>query len=234
MFRFKQFAIEQDRTPMKVGTDGVLLGAWVSVTGEERNILDIGTGTGVIALMMAQRNAEALVDGVEIDEASARQAGENIERSPWGERVEIHHTSLQSYKADRKYDLILSNPPYFVDSLLSPDAGRSVARHTTELSFEELVEGVSRLLGGDGRFALILPTVESQRFDCVAEGVLSLVRRCEVYSREGGGVKRVMSEYRRGDDSPLVEMESLVIESGRPPQFTEEYRALTRDFYLKF
>ncbi len=240
MFRFKEFSIEQDRTPMKVGTDGVLLGAWVSIEEGVRHasdcipILDIGTGSGLIALMMAQRCSAALVDGVEIDEGSASQAADNVRMSSWGDRVSIHHTPLQSFRPDRKYDLIVSNPPYFVDSLLSPDKGRSVARHTTSLPFSDLIEGVVRLMSREGRFALILPTAESQLFDREARGRLSLVRRCEVVSREGGGVKRIMSEYRLGAESSSVECEGLVIESGRPPQFTEEYRALTRDFYLKF
>lgn len=197
MFRFKQFAIEQDRTPMKVGTDGVLLGAWVRVGGDERRILDIGTGTAVIALMMAQRCAEAMVDGVEIDEASAEQARENVEASPWSDRVAIHHSQVQSFTPSYNYDLIVANPPYFVDSLLSPDEGRSVARHTTELSFEELTDAVVRLLDDGGRFALILPVVESERFEGVCSDRLECVRRCEVVSREGLLPKRILAEYQK-------------------------------------
>ncbi|MFR9659255.1 MAG: methyltransferase, partial [Rikenellaceae bacterium] len=236
MFQFKHFAIEQDRTPMKVGTDGVLLGAWVDIRSDERHILDIGTGTGVIALMMAQRNPDSIIDGVEIDQDSAYQASENVAASPWSERVTIHHSDIQSFSPSYKYDLIVTNPPYFVDSLLSPDGRRSVARHTTGLLFCELVEVVMRLLNTDGRFALILPTTESHLFDEEATGRLRLTRRCEVFSREGGPVKRVMSEYRLASSELMAEcrFEDITIESGRPPQFTEEYRALTADFYLKF
>ncbi len=237
MFRFKQFAIEQDRTPMKVGTDGVLLGAWVATTGEERHILDIGTGTGVIALMMAQRTSagiDAMIDAVEIDLESATQAAENVAASRWSERVTIHHTQIQHFSPSTKYDLIVTNPPYFVDSLLSPDAGRTTARHTTDLSFGEIVESAARLLAPDGRLAIILPTQESQRFEAEATPLLSATRRCEVYSREGGAVKRVMCEYKLTPHATPTEQEQITIESGRPPEFTAEYRELTRDFYLKF
>ncbi len=234
MFRFKQFAIEQDRTPMKVGTDGVLLGAWLTIDRAERHILDIGTGTGVIALMMAQRNTTALVDGVEIDDSSAEQAAENVAASPWNERVMIHRSKIQEFAPEVRYDLILSNPPYFVDSLLSPDAGRTTARHTTDLTFAELAESVRRLLTPDGRFAIILPTQESQLFDQEVNGRLYLTRRCNVISREGAPTKRIMSEYQLTPPQDQVAEESVTIESGRPPQFTEEYRELTRDFYLKF
>lgn len=233
MFRFKRFTINQDRTPMKVGTDGVLLGAWVNIYGEERRILDIGTGTGVIALMMAQRS-EASVDGVEIDEASALQATENVEASPWSERVSIHHTEIQGYRPNERYDLIVSNPPYFVDSLTSPDSGRTTARHTTQLSFTELVDAVARLLGPDGRFAIILPTQESQLFDVQSHKKLHLHRRCNIHSREGGEVKRVMSEYKLGDNNTKIEPEEISIERDKRHDYTDEYRKLTGDFYLKF
>lgn len=219
---------------MKVGTDGVLLGAWVAISGEEERILDIGTGTALIALMMAQRNSTAEIDGVEIDRQSAEQAVENVARSEWRERVSIHHTDIQSYEPDESYDLIITNPPYFVDSLLSPNSARSVARHTTDLSFRELALSAQRLLKANGRIALILPTAESQLFDAEALGRLSLLRRCEVFSREGAPVKRVMSEYTLPRFDRAITREELTIESGEPPQFTAEYKKLTRDFYLKF
>ncbi|MFI3305062.1 MAG: methyltransferase [Rikenellaceae bacterium] len=233
MFRFKQFAIEQDRTPMKVGTDGVLLGAWVATTGEERHILDIGTGTGVIALMMAQRTS-AQIDAVEIDYESATQAAQNVEASRWRERMTVHHTQIQHFAPTTRYDLIVTNPPYFVDSLLSLNAGRTTARHTTELSFAEIVESAARLLTPDGRLAIILPTQEAQRFEAEATPLLSAARRCDLYSREGGALKRIMCEYKLTPPTTPLKQEQLTIESGRPPEFTAEYRELTRDFYLKF
>ncbi len=234
MFRFKRFAVEDDRTSMKVGTDGVLVGAWVGLSGAERRILDIGTGSGLIALMVAQRTINSKIDAVEIDESSAAQAAENISASQWSDRVEVIHSDIKSFVPNEKYDLIVTNPPYFVDSLLSPDLGRTMARHTTELSFSELVESVVRLLNVDGRFALILPTVESQIFDNEATGKLSLVRRCAVLGREDLPVKRYMSEYVLSSDFCEVEHEQIVIEGEKRGQYREEYRELTRDFYLKF
>lgn len=218
---------------MKVGTDGVLLGAWVAVEGA-RTILDIGTGTGLIALMVAQRNSAARIDAVEIDVASAEQAAENVARSSWADRVAIHHSDIQSFTPAVRYDLIVTNPPYFVNSLHSPSSSRTAARHTCSLSFRDLAISAQRLLREGGRFALILPPEESRLFDCEALGRLSLTRRCEVRSRDTTPVKRVMSEYTTLGEGVVVEREELTIERGTPPQFSAEYRALTADFYLKF
>ncbi|MFI3247977.1 MAG: methyltransferase [Rikenellaceae bacterium] len=234
MFRFKRFAIEDDRSSMKVGTDGVLLGAWVDICGDEGRILDIGTGSGLIALMMAQRSANSKIDAVEIEESSAEQAAENIAASEWSDRVDLIHSDIKCYTPQCKYDLIVTNPPYFVDSLLSPDSGRTTARHTTQLSFSELIDSITRLLKEDGRLALILPVAESQVFDKEAVGRLSLIRRCEVYGREDLPAKRYMSEYLLSSDSRAVSHEKIVIEGEKRGQYTDEYRELTRDFYLKF
>ncbi len=236
MFRFKRFAINQDRTAMKVGTDGVLLGAWTALNGDEKRILDIGTGTGVIALMLAQRaDCESVkIDAVETDLNSAEQAGENISESPWASQITLHHIDIQSFENDKKYDLIVSNPPYFVGSLLSPDESRTTARHTTELSFSDLVESVVRLLKPSGRFSLILPVAESQLFDVEALGQLSLVRRCHVSGRAELPTKRYMSEYILSGETVQPTYERLVIELDERNKYTEEYQNLTRDFYLKF
>ncbi len=237
MFRFKRFSIEQDRTPMKVGTDGVLLGAWVSVRGDERRVLDIGTGTGLIALMLAQRldNEDVYIDAVEIDEASAIQARENVAASPWARQVAVCHSDIQSFSPFAKYDLIVTNPPYFVDSLLSPNPGRTAARHTTELSFSDLIASVVRLLNPEGRLSLILPIVESQCFEQEAVGKLRLVRRCRLFGRETLPAKRDLCEYVLNDSTEeLQPQESLTIESGGRHQYTAQYRELTREFYLKF
>ena len=133
---------------MKVGTDGVLLGAWASCDGAER-ILDIGTGTGVIALMLAQRNTEAKIHAVEIDSTATQRARSNFDMSPWAERLDVECCAVQAFNRAEKFDLIISNPPYFVDSLLPPDAKRSTARHTHDLTFEELDKAVCRLLADD-------------------------------------------------------------------------------------
>ena len=229
-FRFKQFAVEQDDVAMKVGTDGVLLGAWADCDSA-KNILDIGTGTGVIALQMAQRNPEAQVQAVEIDDAAAKRARANFDNSPWAERLEVEQSAVQEFEPAEKFDLIVSNPPYFVDSLLPPDERRSTARHTHDLTFEELDEAVARLLSEDGKFALILPITEFEKYLTLTQ--LHLVRRCDVHSVEGGATKRVMGEFAK---RPTVEIacENLAIEKGKRGDYTDEYRALTKEFYLKF
>ncbi len=232
-FRFKKFEIAQDLTAMKVGTDGVLLGAWARVLGSEQNILDIGTGTGLIALMMAQRSVAQNIVAVEIDEQSARQAAENMRGSQWSSRLSLVESAIQDYQSPQRFDLILSNPPYFIDSLLSKGESRTKARHTTELSFEDLAESIVRLLAPQGRFAVILPTAESQRFDAIIEGTLHLVRRCSVEGKIGGNVKRIMSEYSLTLATPTIE-EKIAIRDTPPSDYTPEYRALTADFYLKF
>ena len=229
-FRFKQFAVEQDDVAMKVGTDGVLLGAWADCEGAKR-ILDIGTGTGVIALMMAQRNVEAKIHAVEIDETASKRARSNFDLSPWAERLEVECYAVQEFAPSEKFDLIISNPPYFVDSLLPPDAKRSTARHTHDLSFEELDKAVCRLLAEDGRFALILPTTEFDKYLAITQ--LCLCRRCDVHPTVGSPTKRVMAEFAKQKVDTVV-LENITIEQERRGDYTEEYRTLTKDFYLKF
>ncbi|MFR9619696.1 MAG: methyltransferase [Rikenellaceae bacterium] len=241
MFRFKQFAIAQDRSAMKVGTDGVLLGAWVELRGEEQRILDIGAGTGVIALMMAQRTQHyptpSAIEAVEIDEQSAQQAVENIASSPWSNRVKLHQTSVQSFaEGAPQYDLIVSNPPFFVDSLLAPNSERSNARHTTLLSFADLAKCVVEMLSPEGRFALVLPTAEQQLFDTEALPRLELIRRCSVKGGVRNEAKRQLSEYRvrqNGAHEVQPTLETVVIRQA-DGQYSDEYRRLTREFYLKF
>ena len=229
-FRFKQFAVEQDDVAMKIGTDGVLLGAWAVCDGAKR-ILDIGTGTGVIALMLAQRNSEAEIHAVEIDEIATQRARSNFDLSPWAERLEVECCAVQEFSADEKFDLIISNPPYFVDSLLPPDAKRSTARHTHDLSFEELDKAVCRLLADEGRFALILPTTEFEKYLTITQ--LHLVRRCDVYPKVGAAIKRVMAEFALHATAE-VKHKTITIEQDKRGDYTDEYRALTKDFYLKF
>lgn len=232
MFSFKQFSIRQDRTAMKVGTDGVLLGAWVNLNGAESEILDIGTGTSLIALMMAQR-CEANVDAVEIDESSASQAVENIAASPWSDRVEVYCTAIQEFRPTKKYDLIVSNPPYFCNSLLSPNAERNNARHTTSLSFNDLIESVMRLLTQEGRFALILPINEFQLFEKEVNNRLFLNRICNAKGFDDGETIRVMSEWSLSS-SASKDTEAVVIRDRSTGDFNAGYKSLTADFYLKF
>ena len=206
---------------MKVGTDGVLLGAWAGVRPSDRRILDVGSGTGLIALMMAQRAPEALITGVDVEEVS--QARENAAASPWGGRVVFEQCPVQEFAPDERFDLILSNPPFFVDSLTCPDEGRTTARHAVRLPFDQLRDAVVRLLAAEGRFAVILPT-----------------RSTGVRTTPCRPVKRMLMEFAHENacsglrsDSPPVCSE-LVVGTGEHEQYTPEYRALTRDFYLKF
>ena len=229
-FRFKQFAVEQEDVAMKVGTDGVLLGAWANSDNVKR-ILDIGTGTGVIALQMAQRNPIAHIHAVEIDNTAAKRARANFDLSPWAERLTVEQTAVQEFAPAEKFDLIVSNPPYFVDSLLPPDAKRSTARHTHDLTFEELDSAVCRLLDDNGRFALILPVAEFEKYLALTQ--LHLVRRCDVCPVEGGAIKRIMGEFAK-QPTTEIEIENIAIERGRRGDYTDDYRALTKDFYLKF
>ncbi len=229
-FRFKQFSVEQDDVAMKVGTDGVLLGAWAECEGAKR-ILDIGTGTGVIALQMAQRNPMAQVQAVEIDETAAKRARANFDNSPWVERLEVAQAAVQEFEPAEKFDLIISNPPYFVDSLLPPDAKRSTARHTHDLTFEELDKAVCRLLAENGKFALILPVTEFEKYLLLTQ--LHLVRCCDVCPIEGGAAKRIMGEFAKQEPTE-IRHESLAIEVEKRGEFSPAYRELTKDFYLKF
>ena len=231
-FTFKQFHVDHSRCAMKVGTDGVLVGAWCRLPQGERRILDIGTGSGLMALMAAQRCPEARITGIDIDPDCAAQARENAAASPWSDRIAIEHRSLQEFDAIEKFDAAISNPPYFVDSLLPPDAARTSARHTVALTFDDIVSGVERNLHPHGAFSLILPPAEMELFRAAAHGRLFLRRRCDVFATSSGGVKRVMAEFGLLPPADAVETETLTIEDANG--YTDDYRRLTCDFYLKF
>lgn len=232
-FTFKQFHIDHSRCAMKVGTDGTLLGAWATLPPAGR-ILDIGTGTGLIAIMAAQRTTEANITAIDIDRDCALQAEENVAASPWHGRIEVKHTPLQEFSSAEPYDVIISNPPYFVDSLQSPDAARSTARHTDTLSFDDLTQGVLRLLSPDGHFALILPPPEMERMLSACRGRLFVTRRCEVWTTPQSGARRIMAELSQQPPAQPPQSEKLIIEDRGPMGYSEDYKRLTRDFYLKF
>lgn len=217
---------------MKVGTDGVLLGAWTPVRDADRRLLDVGTGTGVIALMLAQRSASARITALDIDSACVAQARENADASPWGGRIETRCSPVQLFDAE-PFDLIVSNPPFYDCSLPSPDAARTTARHTASLSFAELLDAVDRLLAPDGRFAVILPADEAQRFRMLAARRLWLAARTDVRTTPRAGVKRSLMLFARRMEGGSPETGVLTVQTA-PGCFTPEYRALTADFYLKF
>lgn len=215
---------------MKVGTDGVLLGAWVGLDGTETHILDVGTGTGVIALMLAQRSGAALIEGIDIDAPSVEEASDNFRESPWGARLSA---SLQDFRTidSFPYELIVSNPPYFVNALKAPQQRRSDARHTDMLPFSDLVKGVLANLAPDGRFGVVLPSAEAEKFISEARGNgLYLNRICKVKTTPDREPKRVLMEFAKKRNELLEE--ELVIQDDNG--FTDEYKALTKDFYIRF
>ena len=229
MFRFKQFTIHQDACAMKVGTDGVLLGALADVTAAT-HLLDIGTGTGLVALMLAQRNPSMSIDAIEIDSKAAKQAAENVAQSPWPQ-IRVHCTALQTYTANQPYNLIVSNPPYFVNSLKAPKAARTTARHTDSLSFNELVEGVDRLLSPAGKFWVILPADEQTNFCQLAqEKGLYPYRLIHVHPRAEKPAKRIVMGFSRTQIT--AQQEHLTIEKEQRHQYTDAFAQLTAPFYL--
>lgn len=232
-FTFKQFHIDHSRCAMKVGTDGTLLGAWAELPPQGR-ILDIGTGTGLIAIMAAQRAPEARITAIDIDKDCIAQARENVEATQWSARIDVLHKPLQEFDAEESFDVIISNPPYFVDSLLSPDAARSTARHTETLSFQDLAHGVMRLLKPNGHFALILPPPEMERFLSAARGRLFISRRCEVWTTPKSGARRIMAQLTPQPPAQPPQSEKLIIEDRGPQGYSEDYKRLTCEFYLKF
>lgn len=233
-FTFKQFHIDHSRCAMKVGTDGTLLGAWATLPPHAKKILDIGTGSGLIAIMAAQRHPTAKITAIDIDKDCVMQATENAVASPWAERIEVIESPLQEYSQEEKFDVIISNPPYFADSMHSPDRQRTTARHTASLSFKELTDGVLRLLADDGLFAVILPTAESELLLSASRGRLFTWRRCEVWSTPESGARRIMLELKKEPPKDLAKKEKIIIEQGGRHVYSEEYKALTADFYLNF
>ena len=235
-FQFKSFSVRHDRCAMKVGTDAILLGSWASAV-DPANILDIGTGCGVIALMLAQRFPKAQVHAVELDEQAANQASENFRDSPWTDRLSIIASPVQAFSSDDKFDLITSNPPYFNDGLKPPDANRAAARHDDNLPTHELMEAVARLLNDSGHFSAIVPCERAEEFEAAAT-YQNLVcrRRCLVLPTPTAPPKRVMLEFRRTDSNHVCDVASeestLVVELERH-RYSQEYAALAKDFLLK-
>ena len=229
-FRFKQFAVLNDRTAMKVGTDGVLLGAWCPVEGIHR-VLDVGTGCGVIALMIAQRNGGAVITGIDIDDGAIEEANLNFANSPWGERLTANLADFNDLKDGDRYDLIVSNPPYFTDSLPSPEASRTIARHTRSLTYRQLIEGATRLLTSEGSLALISPTdAESDIIEAATFASLPVRRITRVIPVQGAAPKRTLWTLSRRDIPYKEDVLTIAHPDGT---FTQEYIDLTRDFYLK-
>lgn len=228
-FQFKKFIVHQDKCAMKVGTDGVLLGAWADVTNAAQ-ILDVGTGTGLVALMLAQRADNAFITAVEIDKNAALQAEENINLSQWKQRMEVLQTDFRKLSTDKKYDLIVSNPPYFTNSLQSPDDKRNSARHDNQLTHSELLSKCSELLSPSGKLAVIVPVnvCENIKQSANSNG-LYLSRQTNIVTVPGKEPKRCLMEFSRADTPCSVT--SLVIEEKRHV-YSNEFKELLKDFYL--
>jgi tRNA1Val (adenine37-N6)-methyltransferase len=233
-FAFKQFIIKQDKCAMKVGTDAVLLGAWIIPNGSKQ-ILDIGTGTGVVALMLAQKT-DATIDAIDIDENAYEQATQNVSESKFVSQISVIHSSLQTYSksTDKKYNLIVTNPPYFEQSLKSSDEQRSFARHADVLPFEELIDGVIKLLDIKGKFCLILPTLEAEKFRVLAQKKgLFLSKLLRVKSKINKDTdKRHLMQF---EFTPTEFSEkTIAIELDERHQYSDEYKELTKDYYINF
>ncbi len=231
-FTFKEFTIFQDRSSFKVGTDGVLLGAVADVAGRKK-ILDIGTGTGLIAIMLAQRS-KADILAIEPDRDSFLQASHNISLCKWSKRIKIEQADLQDFNTDeRKFDLIVTNPPFFNDSLRNPDPRKSAVRHDVELTRAEILDGVLRLLDREGLFQLIMPYVEGNIFIAEASQYGFYCNSIlKIRPLPTSDIRRMILSFSRTRHK--LSEKFLTIERGKRHEFTEEYVHLTKDFYLKF
>ena len=231
-FQFKRFTIHQDRCAMKVGTDGVLLGAWANIRNADR-ILDIGTGTGLIALMCAQRNPSAEIWAIEIDKDSSIQAGENFENSEFNEALHVQHCSLQEFRTDMLFDSIVCNPPFFRAGTPSPSYGRYLARQAESLPLKILIESATKLLSEDGILHLVLPIDREEELGLLCDNHgLHAQRKCVVYPAYGKSPKRLLVEFSKNSELPTVN-EELTIEKEERFDYTDDFIKLTREFYPK-
>lgn len=231
-FRFKQFTVHQQHCAMKVGTDGTLLGAWALATEGSCRIFDIGTGTGLIALMMAQRYPKAQVTAIDIDDGAVRQAKENVSASPFADRINVMKADVLTFKEEEKYDSIVCNPPFFEDSLICPDPQRTEARHTVSLDYRQLMEATFRLLKDDGRFSLIMPSDYRERLESEAHlRGFFLSRVCSIQTTPLKTPKRYMIEFTKQPVSEVITENGILCIS--PYERSPWYQQLTNEFYIR-
>jgi tRNA1Val (adenine37-N6)-methyltransferase len=231
-FEFKKFRIEQGKAAMKVGTDGVLLGSWAPVNGERR-ILDVGTGTGLIALMLAQRS-DAMIDALEIDALACEEAKFNFEQSPWGDRLRVYHIDFQQFAdyGGGNYDLIISNPPFFVNALKTTNPTLAVARHNDRLTFQQLISGARELLCNSGRLCVVVPSVSGVEFrESARLSGFYLRQHTVVIPKMGKPSKRVLLDFSL-DVGYTIDNELIILDEHG--NYTEEYKILTAPFYPAF
>ena len=248
-FQFKQFTVRHDKCAMKVGTDGVLLGAWATVFRadiknmneeschsykfEKISVLDVGTGTGLIALIVSQRNENAFIDALDIDHDAYTQAVENVERSTFKNNIKIFRKSFFEYSPENNYDLIVSNPPFFKNALKCPDGKRSVARHNDSLPLKQFIEHALTMLSENGRIALILPTQLSEELDfIIATHRMYAIRRTDIVSVEGLNPKRFMIELSTKDIAAEYKTHDTLVLETKERERTSQYRELTKELYL--
>ncbi len=231
-FTFKQFVIHQDKTAMKVCTDACIFGAFIDVSCH-RSILDIGTGTGLLALMLAQR-CSIEIDAVEIDEAAAQQAFLNVQNSPFKAQIQVFHQAIQTFEPAKKYELIISNPPFYQNSLKSSDTQTNKALHDESLNFEELIEAVIRLLGHHGEFYVLLPPVELEKLIQIAEKKeLYLSKKVLIKHSDSKPIMRVIAIF-SGEKIKETSEDFFIIHEKDNKTYTAEFRKLLKDFYLIF
>lgn len=234
MFQFKQFTIQQDQCAMKIGTDGVLLGAWTPIENNPISILDIGTGTGVIALMLSQRSTAEQIDALEIDSAAYEQAVDNFENSPWSDRLFCFHAGLDEFveEPEDEYDLIVSNPPFYSEDYKTESEQRDLARFQDALPFEDLIEAADLLLSENGVFSVIIPFKEEENFLALAKEMeLYPIKITRVKGTPTTEIKRSLLAFSRNENSNFS-TDELIIETARHI-YTPEYIELTKEFYLK-
>lgn len=239
-FVFKQFSVNQDKCAMKIGTDGVLLAAWTSLEKKPYSILDIGAGTGVLSLMLAQRSHAEIIDAIEIDDHAYEQCVDNFEQSPWGDRLFCYHAALEEFadEIDDRYDLIVSNPPFYSEDYKTDNKQRDLARFQDAMPFDHLIESVSKLLSEDGIFSVIIPYKEEEKLIYLASNFKLIPNRIlHIKGTPTSEIKRSLIEFSllnmpAGRQGSAIKMDRLIIETSRH-QYTEDYTNLTKDFYLK-
>lgn len=230
-FAFKQFKVQQNNAAMKVSTDGIMLGAWADLTGV-KHLLDIGTGTGLLALMCKQRNQTLSIDAVELDPKAVIDARQNILQSPWSDDIKVHECAIQTFKSSQQFDVVISNPPYFNHSLKGRDQHRNRARHTDGLSYTELLRAYTLHSHARSRLAVVLPSVEAQLFiQEAAQMGFHLHRHCEVQMTPTKPASRSLMEFTSRADATTIRSRLCVRDDAQC--YTDDYIALCRAFYLK-
>ncbi|WP_417290442.1 tRNA1(Val) (adenine(37)-N6)-methyltransferase [Corallibacter sp.] len=232
-FHFKQFTVHQDRCAMKIGTDGVLLGAWSSLEHQPFSILDIGAGTGILSLILAQRSQAEIIDAIEIDDEAYEQCVDNFEQSPWGDRLFCYHASLDEFteEIEDTYDLIISNPPFYSENYKTDNQQRDLARFQDAMPFDHLLNSASKLLSENGVFSVVIPHQEEKHFIELASKVALYPNNIlHVKGTPDSEIKRSLIDF--SFKKSTINTSELIIETSRH-NYTEAYKNLTKDFYLK-